>query len=518
MLFCAAAAALPGGVLPRIEATQVTLDFVAKQAEQRARKPFHSPRADLPEFLRNLTYDSYREIEFHHDKALWADGKSPFRVEFFHPGYLYQEPVRCNEFTLTHVQGIRFVEDFFDYRQLKMPQEVPASTGYAGFRLLHPLNATNKWDELGAFLGASYFRLLGAGQSYGLSARGLALDCGENDRPEEFPLWTDWWLGKPQPNDEALRLYAILDSVSCAGAYSFLIKPGQAWSNQTTVVEIEAVLYFREPDLVHAVDAQHKPLATIGLAPLTSMFWFGENSERKFDDYRPEVHDSDGLLIHTEGGERLWRPLDNGPAMRHQKFSAKHTGGFGLLQRDRNFSSYEDLFNPYQSVPSVWVEPHGASWDDGDIHLVELTTHYEGMDNIVAFWSPAVKPRPLQPYHFAYSLYWTLETDMALSTNKVVSTRVGVDPRHAGRRQFIIDFDIPSLASEADPPKPDASCSENGALTDTQLYWNRAARTWRVILEMEPKAGNKDPVDLRCTLKKGNDAISETWTYLWSPP
>jgi glucan biosynthesis protein len=193
------------------------------------------------------------------------------------------------------------------------------------------------------------------------------------------------------------------------------------------VVEIEAVLYFREPDLVHAVDAQHKPLATIGLAPLTSMFWFGENSERKFDDYRPEVHDSDGLLIHTEGGERLWRPLDNGPAMRHQKFSAKHTGGFGLLQRDRNFSSYEDLFNPYQSVPSVWVEPHGASWDDGDIHLVELTTHYEGMDNIVAFWSPAVKPRPLQPYHFAYSLYWTLETDMSL-----LDQQSGVHARRSG--------------------------------------------------------------------------------------
>lgn len=517
MLFFAAAAALPGGVLPRIEATQVTLDFVAKQAEQRARKPFHSPKADLPDFLGSLTYDSYREIEFRHDKALWADGKIPFRVEFFHPGYLYQEPVHCNEFTLTHAQAIRFVQDFFDYRKLQLPQEIPANTGYAGFRLLHPLNSTNKWDELGSFIGASYFRLLGAGQSYGMSARGLALDCGEGDRPEEFPLWTDWWLGKPQPNDDALRLYGILDSVSCAGAYSFLIKPGSP-ANPTTVAEIEAVVYFRETDLVHAADAQHKPLATIGLAPLTSMFWFGKNSERKFDDYRPEVHDSDGLLIHTEGGEVLWRPLDNGPVMRHQKFAAKHVGGFGLLQRERNFSSYQDMFNPYQSVPSVWVEPHGTNWDDGDIHLVELSTHYEGLDNIVAFWCPAAKPRPLQPYHFAYSLYWTRETDMSLSTNKVVSTRVGLDPRNAGQRQFVIDFDLPSLASEADPPRPDASCSENAALKDTQLFWNRAAKTWRVILQMEPKAGNTDPVDLRCALKKGNDAVSETWTYLWSQP
>ncbi len=514
--FFAAAAPLPGGILPGIEAVQVTFDTVASKAEQRARKPFRSPKADLPEFLRNLSYDSYREIEFRHDRALWADGKSPFRVEFFHPGYLYQEPVHCNEFTLTHAQPIRFVQDFFDYRQLQMPQKIPADTGYAGFRLLHPLNSTNKWDELGAFIGASYFRLLGAGQTYGASARGLALDCGGNDRPEEFPVWTDWWLGKPQPNDKVLLLYGILDSVSCAGAYSFIIRPGSP-TNQTTVVKVEAVLYFREPDLVHAVDASHKPLATIGLAPLTSMFWFGENSERKFADYRPEVHDSDGLLLHLEDGEILWRPLDNGPVMRHQKFAVKHIGGFGLLQRDRDFSSYQDLFNPYQSVPSVWVEPEGTNFDDGEIHLVELTTHYEGLDNIVAFWNPSTKPRPMQPYRFAYNLYWTRETDMSLSTNKVISTRVGVDPRNANQRQFVIDFDIPSLVSEAEPPKVDASCSENGVLADTQLYWNRAARTWRVILQMAPKAGNMDPVDLRCTLKKGNDAISETWTYLWSP-
>jgi glucans biosynthesis protein len=517
LCFFAAATALTGGALRPIEAVEVNLTSVAEKAEKRARLPFHSPKADLPDFLRNLTYDSYREIEFRHERALWADGKSPFRVEFFHPGYLYQEPVYCNEFTLTHSQVIRFVQDFFDYRQLQMPQKVPPNTGYAGFRLLHPINSTNKWDELGAFLGASYFRLLGAGQSYGLSARGLALDCGGDNRPEEFPLWTDWWLGKPQPNDEVLRLYAILDSVSCVGAYSFLIKPGSP-ATPTTVTEIKAVLFFREPDLVHAVDPQRKPLDTIGLAPLTSMFWFGENSERKFDDYRPEVHDSDGLLMHMEGGENIWRPLDNGPVLRHQKFAAKHIGGFGLLQRDRNFNSYQDLANPYQSVPTVWVEPQGTNFDDGDIHLVELSTQNEWMDNVVAFWSPAAKPKPMQPYHFAYTLYWTRETDMALSTNKVIATRIGVDPRNGARRQFIIDYDIPSLSSEADPPKPDASCSENGALTDTQLHWNPAARTWRVILQMEPKAGNKDPVDLRCTLKKGNDAISETWTYLWSPP
>jgi glucans biosynthesis protein len=514
------ALALPACALPRIKDTQVNLDYVAKVAEQRARKPFHSPKADLPEFLRNLSYDSYREIEFRHEKALWAFEKRPFMIEFFHPGYLYQEPVHFNEFTLTDAQPIRFVQDFFDYRQLHLAEEIPANTGYAGFRILHPLNATNKWDELGAFLGASYFRLLGAGQSYGISARGLALDCGGTDRAEEFPLWTDWWLGKPQPSDKTLRLYAILDSVSCAGAYEFLIEPGQAGTaNQTTRARVTAVVYFREPEQIHAVDAQHKPLATLGMAPLTSMFWFGENSERKFNDYRPEVHDSDGLLMRLDGDEMVWRPLDNGPVMRHQVFAAKHLQGFGLLQRDRNFNSYQDLFNPYQSVPSVWVEPYDNSWEDGEVHLVELSTHYEGLDNIVAFWNPTTKPKPMQPFRFAYTLYWTRETDMSLSSNRVVSTRVGVDPRNAARHQFVVDWDIPSVSSDDEPPEAYSSCSTNATLpVPAQVYRNHAEKTWRVILTMEPKADNKDPVDLRCTLKDANGAAGETWTYLWSPP
>jgi len=488
---------------------------VAKKAELRARKPFHSPRADLPEVLRadNLDYDKYREIEFRHDRALWAPENLPFRVEFFHPGYLYQEPVHFNEFTLTHVQPIRFVQDFFNYRSLHIQKQIPADTGYAGFRLLNQLNSEGVWDELGAFLGASYFRLLGKGQHYGQSARGLALDCGEPDRPEEFSIFTDWWLGKPHGNDEELRLYAILDSVSCAGAYSFLIQPGE-----TTVADIEAVLFFRETNQLPTAKAP-QPLKTVGLAPLTSMFWFSEASERKFQDYRPAVHDSDGLLVRMENGEVLWRPLNNASVTRHQRFAAKNVRGFGLLQRERNFAAYQDLFNLYQLAPSVWVEPRGR-WGEGEINLVELSTYYEGLDNIVAFWDPKEKPQPMQPYRFAYKLSWTRETDTTLSANKVVATRVGSDPREPRRRQFVIDFSGPKLSAIAQtaPPQAIANCSTNAAIVETQVFRNSYNDTWRVMLKMEPKPDNKDPVDLRCTLKKGEEAISETWIYLWSPP
>jgi len=374
------------------ESAEVNLDYVAQHALDRAKSPFRSPRVDLPKVLRleNLDYDKYREIRFRRDRALWTADQLPFRVEFFHPGYYYSEPVHINEFTLTHTQPIRFVQDFFDYGKLDIANQIPTKTGYAGFRVLYPLNQTNQLDELGAFLGASYFRLLGKNLRYGLSARGLALDSGEGDRNEEFPIFTDWWLGKPSSGDTELRLYAILDSVSCAGAYEFFIKPGD-----TTTVSIRAILYFRETNNVIAADKNRKPSKTVGLAPLTSMFWFGKDTERKFDDYRTEVHDSDGLLVHMGNGETFWRPLDNPPATRHQVFHAPNIKGFGLLQRERNFSAYQDMFNLYHQVPSVWVEPDG-SWGDGDLHLVELSTGYEGLDNIVAFWDPKNKPAPLQ--------------------------------------------------------------------------------------------------------------------------
>jgi periplasmic glucans biosynthesis protein len=496
--------------VPRLEAVHVTLDYVAERAEARARKPFHSPRADLPAVLSRLTYDQYREIEFRHDKALWAEEGLPFRVEFFHLGYLYQEPVHFNEFSLTHTQPVRFAPDFFDYRSLRLPSEIPANTGYAGFRVLNPLNEPGKWDELGAFQGASYFRLLGQGQVYGMSARGLALDCGEDGRPEEFPLFTDWWLGKPQHGDDELLLYAILDSVSCTGAYEFHIHPGAA-----TVAEVEAVLYFREQANILAADPQRKPLATIGYAPLTSMFWFGSASEWKFDDYRPEVHDSDGLLMHMDGGEMVWRPLAIGSALRHQIFPAANVRGFGLLQRDRNFDHYQDVFHAYENVPSVWVTPHGK-WGNGEVHLVELSTQYEGMDNVVAFWNPAGKPAPLQPLRFGYTLSWTRETETALSSNEVVATRVGLNPRAQEQRQFVIDFDLPKLTN--DPPTVAASCGDNGTITESQIYRNKADKTWRVFLNLLPKPGQHQPVDLKCALKKGDDTVSETWSYHWSPP
>jgi glucans biosynthesis protein len=498
------------------EATQVTIEYVTQKAQERARQPFHSPAADLPDFLRadQLDYDKYREIRFRHDQALWAKDKLPFHIEFFHPGYLYREPVHINEFSQIYSQPIRFVQDFFDYGKLSFKKQVPPNTGYAGFRVLYPLNESNKFDELGSFVGASYFRLLGHGQRYGASARGLALDCGETNRSEEFPIFTDWWLGKPQPGEKDLHLFAILDSVSCAGAYEFRIRPGE-----TTVATVEAVVFRRETDKIHTADPKREPISVFGFAPLTSMFWFTQGSERKFDDYRPAVHDSDGLLINTEGGEWIWRPLDNASVMRHQRMPFKNLHGFGLLQRARSPEDYDDLFNPYQLTPSVWIEPMGQ-WGEGNLHLVELSTGYEGLDNVVAYWAPKWQPEPMTGFHFGYIMYWTMETDKKLSQNKVLSTRIGADPRNAHVRQIAIDFSGSKLSALPKGIEPQAvvTCGTNGTIVDKQVFPTPVEGVWRAILKMEPKEENKEPVDITCVLKNGEEVLSETWTYYWSPP
>jgi len=251
-------------------------------------------------------------------------------------------------------------------------EKVPAEAGYAGFKVLHELNDAGRKDELAVFQGASYFRLLGKGARYGQSARGLAINAGEG---EEFPLFTDFWLGKPQPGAGEVTFFAILDSRSCAGAYRFVLRPGAS-----STAEVDAVLFWRSEELIRAAcEAQkvpYEPLKTVGLAPLTSMFWFGENTEGKPDDYRTEVHDTDGLLVQLENGETVWRPLSNPPRhhlIRHSVFKADNPKAFGLLQRDREYLNYHEISNHYHRTPSMMIRPK-SRWGEGEVRLVEIGT------------------------------------------------------------------------------------------------------------------------------------------------
>lgn len=477
-------------------------------AQERAQTDYIHP-PELPDVLTSLNYDQYRAIQTSDTGVLWENRDSPFQIEFLHSGYLYRKPVKMNLVRSGDgiPEQIPFSKKWFNYEKLVVhePIEEDKIEGFAGFRIRHPLNGgPNDFDEIGSFIGASYFRLMGKDQSYGISARGLAINSVNPEKPEEFPDFVEYWLVEPQPEDRFLELYALLDSPSVAGAYRFMIYPGVS-----TDAKIDVSLYFRKEN------------PSVGLAPLTSMFWFGENhKERPFMDWRPEVHDSDGLLFTTWNSETVWRPLYNHHAIRYAWFNAPDVKGFGLMQRDRDPANYQDLSNPSWLTPTAWVHPEDK-WGEGAVRLIELPTNHEGMDNVVAFFEPKNNPKSGDSLSYSYTLSWKMHDDEALSPNRAISTRIGEIVAYPDTRRFVIDFDGPQLRElPADAPVfAEITSGPNGFITENQCFKNVKTGGWRVEFKMDTDDGNSQPVEMRCRLllTTTKQPISETWSYQWSP-
>jgi glucans biosynthesis protein len=486
---------------PALCAHEGSLDFetLRYDAKQLAAEPYHERRNQVPEFLRKLTYDEHRQIRFNPDRTWWRSERLPFQLQFFHPGFVIDRTVQVHELLGRKVKDIEFRRNLFIYDQVKLKGSIPDTMGFAGIRILYDLNKPG--DELGAFQGASYFRFLCQKAVYGLSARGLAINTAEPEG-EEFPVFEEFWIEKPAVNARELTAFALLDSPSVTGAYRFEIRPGSE-----TVIKIRAAIYRRTA------------VKVIGLAPLTSMFWHGENSRTTHGDFRPEVHDSDGLLMQRGSGEWLWRPLVNPDKVRVASFSDENPHGFGLLQRDRNFDHYQDLEAHYDARPSVWVEPIG-NWGAGAVRLVEIPTPDETNDNIVAFWVPASWPAGDEAFEFEYKLHWYLNNAVRPPAGFVAATRLSNVQKQPGLTRFLIDFDGTFLSTHyADPNiEPVVTIGAGATLApDTvTLQKNLNNGTWRVTFAIKPD-GSGQPVELRCFLRREPHVLTETWSYLWNP-
>lgn len=363
-------------------------------AQHRASQPYEGNGDKLPATLRELSYDQVRDIRFRPEQSLWRAEQLPFEAQFFHLGHLQTTPVQVNEIGPDgEARPLPYRSTDFNFGANRLNASAWGDVGHAGFRLHHALNTPSYMDELLVFQGASYFRALGAGQQYGLSARGLAIDTVGGQR-EEFPRFTRFWLERPQPGAQTVTVHALLESPRSTGAYRFVVQPGAE-----TVMNVRARVFLR---------AGAGPVATLGLAPLTSMFFSGENQPRP-GDFRPEVHDSDGLMVFSGEGEWLWRPLQNPKVPLVSSFATRHPRGFGLMQRDRRFSSFEDVEARYERRPSVWVRPLGH-WGPGRVELVQLPARDETEDNIVAYWVPEKLPEPGMPLEVEYELLWQGDT------------------------------------------------------------------------------------------------------------
>ena len=476
---------------------------VIRRAQTLAASPYANRASDLSESLRQLTYDEYRMIQFDERRTLWAEEGLPFRVQFFHPGFVHDRTVQVSQLVTGEPLLIPFETGLFRYHGQFRPAHLPRDLGFSGFRISHPLNSTAKFDELAAFQGASYFRALGQGQRYGLSARGLSIDTGAS-RPEEFPLFTEFWIERPAKDARQVVVHALMESPSATGAFQFTLIPGPS-----TTVEVELRLFLRAGAEV----------GTFGFAPLTSMFWHGESSATVNNDYRPEVHDSDGLMIHRGNGEWIWRPLSNPRQVRTVSFADRDPRGFGLVQRDRRFASYEDLEACYHLRPSAWVKPRG-DWGRGELRLVEIPTADETNDNIVAFWVPEEKPVAGRAFDLSYQLVWYMETEAGSihpPAGRAVGTRLGRSRTHEPELQrVIVDFGHVAKREGGGEVEAVLDVGTGAQLVHQGLQWNPFNETWRLAFALK-RDGSGRPVELRAFLRQADDGLTETWTYLWQP-
>ena len=487
-----------------VRADDVPFDFEVLQyrAKALAARPYAAPATRVPESLRKLSYDQYRDIRFNPDSSWWRRDQLPFQLQFFHPGFLYNQTVQISEIQKGETDPISYDKNLFNFGANRDLGSIPGDMGFTGFRVHYQLNNPDYFDELAVFQGASYFRALGKGMRYGLSARGLAINTAQPGG-EEFPVFVEFWVEKPIVGAKRVVVYALLDSPSVAGAYRMIISPGPS-----TVMEIKTALYRR------------KDVAVFGVAPLTSMFWFGENSMDHHGDLRPEVHDSDGLMMERGTGEWLWRPLTNPTAIQVSSFADENPRGFGLVQRDRRFESYEDLEACYHQRPSTWVEPIGK-WGAGDVRLVGLPTPDETNDNVVAFWVPAKLPPIGEPLKLEYKLHWFIEGQGGRKppAGYTVATRIGHSQTHEAELiRFWVDFEGPYLNAQKSARDMSANISvgKGAKLVHQSLEKNPFTGSWRVAFALRPD-GSGTPVELRCFLQKPPHILTETWSYLWNP-
>ena len=468
-----------------------TFDTLLAEAKRRASVPYALQRSTLPAGLDKLSPEQYRSIHFNPNAAIWRAEQLPFRIELLRAGFnLQSAAVSVSTVQDGMAEDVVATPAMFEMGPT-LPQLGKVSLPLSGFRVRNPINSKKIWDEFLVFQGASYFRAVAEHLLYGLSARGLAINTAEPSG-EEFPAFTHFWIERPAAHAGSLVIYALLESESTTGAYRFTVQPGLA-----TVMDVELTLFPRAE------------LHVVGIAPLTSMFLFDETNRGRLDDYRPEVHDSDGLQITSKSGEHIFRQLANPIKLQVSTFTAQPPQGFGLVQRSREQVDFQDFENLYERRPSAWIEPKG-DWGPGAVELVEIPSGRESNDNIVAFWRPAQNLSPGHPVEFAYRITWLEEPALPKGLGKVVATRSGAS-LDGKRRVFILDF--VGAGEKTDGLRLDLGASA-GKISNVSLMSNGAMHGLRASFEMDPN--DAELIELRLRIMRGDNPVSETWLYRWT--
>lgn len=476
-----AAHTLPGQFAALIERARAASKQPAAEAKE----------ANLPASLRDIDWNAYRTIAYRPERALWRNEPGHFDAQFFHLGFIYRYPVAMATIHGDETRPLPFSTELFSYGSVPAPSPDPG-LGFAGMRLHTNLNSDDYRDEIIVFQGSSYFRSLGRGNWLGLSGRALAIDTGEST-PEEFPRFSEMYLVRPGKDDRSMWVLATLDSKRATGAVAFHVEPGDE-----TVIDITMHVFLRES------------VKVLGIAPFSSMHLYGESAPHRFDPVRPEVHDSDGLAMWTSQGERVLRPLRNPERTTVREYRLDSPKGFGLVQRDRKFESYQDLVERYQDRPSAWVEPIG-DWGKGQLRLLEFATNLESDDNVALSWVP--DQVPADGLAVRYRLHFGNEVEGNAKFGRALETRI--TPTGPDRARFTVDFQLPGANQLKAPVQVELTTPDAQVLSATVVP-NPFLPGFRASFELLRKDPSKE-TDLRAFLRAGSDALTETWSYPWQP-
>lgn len=499
------AAALSGSFGLAQEATgggaeTIDYDAVVARAQALAAKGHSDSRQDLTAPFADLGYDAYRAIRFDPARRLWRNENRGFEIDLLPPGSVFRDAVRVFvvEDGLAREATFDPTALIFDPSRFTPPPDLGPSAwshAWTGFRVRFPINRPDLLDEFAVFQGASYFRAVARGQTYGLSARALALRTGLAEG-EEFPRFTDFWLHRPETEANALTVHALLESPSATGAFEFVLRPGGE-----TLFDVRCAVFARTD------------MTELGVAPLTSMYFFGPKDRGRFDDYRDAAHDSAGLQMLTGRGERLWRPLNNPQMLQISTFQDRNPQGFALVQRQRGFAYYQDAEARYDLRPSAAVTPRGE-WGAGGVRLIEIPTDSEFNDNIVAFWRPEAALAAGARLDLEYRIVWAALAPDAADMARVVGTRIGQYVNDRTRLSVIVDFDL----GEQTPAGLSAVASVSaGAIEHVGLKPLPGGVLLRAAIRFAPPESGD--AEFRVMLLDGSGAqASETWLYRWSPP
>ena len=466
---------------------------VVEAARAMAKRPFAASPNDLPEPFPGLTYDQYVAIRSLPDTLVWGGEGRGFMIEPLHRGFVFTNPVALSVVEDGIIRKLAYDRARFDFGRLNVPVNI-ADIGFSGFRLYTPFG-NGPPVEFAIAQGATFFRALARGQNLGIMARALTLKPAET-RGEEFPAFRGFWLERPSAGSNALVVHGLIDSESAAGAVRLTFRPGDL-----TIVDVETTLFPR-------VTLDH-----IGLGGLTGTYLFGSNDRRNVDDARPAVYECSGLHILNGQGEWLWRPIQNPETLQISAFLDRDPRGFGLMQRDRDYTSFQDDDQRWELRPSVWIEPLGE-WGPGAVQLIEIPSDSEVNDNILAYWRPRAPVPQGSELAFSYRQFWCWSPPERPPLATVASTRVGRGSV-GRRRRFSVDFTGEALGAKPAPELRPALSTSPGSIQGMKTWSYPERKILRVAFELDP--GNENACEMRLLLEAAGKPLSETWLYRWTP-